>query len=62
MYFVDETDGNLGEKELILRFVKLTQYANAPKKSRSDSTGFSLYSAYDYEINSFEKALVLTDL
>ena len=62
MYFVDEKAGNSGEKELILRFVKLTPYANEPKKSRSDSTGFTLYSAYDYEINSFEKALVLTDL
>ena len=62
MYYVEQTDGNLGERESILRFVKLTEYAQAPKKSRTSSAGFSIYSAYDYEIAQFDKTLVLTDL
>ena len=60
MYFVNEND--IDDDESIFRFVKLTENAHAPQKSRSCASGFVIYSAYEYEIQPFEKELTLTDL
>ena len=61
MYYVRRNDA-LIEEEQILRFVRLTENARAPTKSRPYATGFSLYSAYDYEIEPYDKTHALTDL
>ena len=61
MYFVSANE-NIIEEESMLRFVRLTEKAHAPVRARPDSSGFLLFSAYDYEIEPMEKRLVLTDL
>ena len=48
--------------ECVLKFKKLSNHACAPTKAMNLSSGFILYSAYDYTIAGGEKELVLSDL
>ena len=45
-----------------LKFKKLSNHAYAPTKATNLSSGFILYSAYDYTVAGGEKELVLSDL
>ncbi|KAG8440505.1 hypothetical protein GDO86_006308 [Hymenochirus boettgeri] len=46
----------------VLRFAKLTEHAFTPTRGSARAAGYDLYSAYDYIIPAFEKAVVKTDI
>ena len=48
--------------ECVLKFKKLSNHAYTPTKATNLSSGFILYSAYDYVVVAGEKELVLSDL
>ena len=45
-----------------LRFVRLSENATPPARPNKHAAGFTLYSAYDYEVPAGGKFIVLTDL
>ncbi|ASK51218.1 dUTPase [Eptesipox virus] len=47
---------------MVLKFVKLSEYAYAPTKESKHAAGFDLKSAYDYEVPANSRILIKTDI
>ncbi|XP_042347962.1 deoxyuridine 5'-triphosphate nucleotidohydrolase, mitochondrial isoform X1 [Plectropomus leopardus] len=56
------TETKPAEERVVLRFAKLTEHATTPTRGSSKAAGYDLYSAYDYTIDSMDKAVVKTDI
>ncbi|XP_056428252.1 deoxyuridine 5'-triphosphate nucleotidohydrolase, mitochondrial isoform X1 [Hyla sarda] len=54
----DLSDGSAA----VLRFAKLSEHAFTPTRGSARAAGYDLYSAYDYVIDSQDKAIVKTDI
>ena len=50
------------EPKMTLKFMKLSEKAQAPKKGSNCAAGFDLFSAVDVEIGSNDQAMISTDL
>jgi dUTP pyrophosphatase len=50
------------EPKITLKFMKLSEKAQAPKKGSIRAAGFDLFSAVDVEIGSNDQAMISTDL